>query len=350
MESSCKYHAYGWPTEKERDRHTNDKHSATPSMYRCQYHPCPYESKRESNCKQHMEKAHGWAYIRSKNNGKTRRPTSQPTPPTPQLSTPQMTTPGSHFGSPGPSYTPHMSFDSMATPGTAPSIAGSTSTANFFDTTSPLNQSLFGTDGYTPIDTNVTWNESYNSMPSAGPSASDAGQFSWEGPTMIVPPTAAPVIGTTPASEQLPLPVFEDQFDWANMDLDQDFTTTTSFNVQMVTPASSVQNHPLGAFDCNASAYVQDIKANHVPSLSPGGQGDVTLLSPSYSSHEALVDEGYEEFATEAGKPTHDFDLYGSSGYSKDTNTASQQLFHDLSPLMPAAWPSNNASMTNMEH
>ena len=67
---TCKYHEYGWPTEKEMDRHHNDKHSSAPAMYECLYKPCPYKSKRESNCKQHMEKAHGWTYVRTKTNGK----------------------------------------------------------------------------------------------------------------------------------------------------------------------------------------------------------------------------------------------------------------------------------------
>ncbi|KAL1868701.1 hypothetical protein Daus18300_005835 [Diaporthe australafricana] len=66
---SCKYHDYGWPTEKEMDRHCNDKHSIDPPMYKCLFPPCPYKSKRESNCKQHMEKAHGWQYVRTKTNG-----------------------------------------------------------------------------------------------------------------------------------------------------------------------------------------------------------------------------------------------------------------------------------------
>lgn len=66
-ESSCKFAQYGLPTEKERDRHVNDKHNAAPFRYKCQFSPCPYTSSRESNCKQHMEKAHGWAYVRSKN-------------------------------------------------------------------------------------------------------------------------------------------------------------------------------------------------------------------------------------------------------------------------------------------
>ncbi|GKZ22107.1 hypothetical protein AbraIFM66951_008843 [Aspergillus brasiliensis] len=74
----CKYHELGWPTEKENERHVNDRHSTTPRMYACTFSGCAYKSKRESNCKQHMEKAHGWNYVRAKNNGRNakRRATS----------------------------------------------------------------------------------------------------------------------------------------------------------------------------------------------------------------------------------------------------------------------------------
>ncbi|KFX89530.1 hypothetical protein V490_06961 [Pseudogymnoascus sp. VKM F-3557] len=94
QEPLCKYHEYGWPTEKELDRHVNDKHSATPRLFKCQFPPCPYQSKRESNCKQHMEKSHNWVYVRSKNNGKNRdqAPAQQqnalPTPQTTNIRTP----------------------------------------------------------------------------------------------------------------------------------------------------------------------------------------------------------------------------------------------------------------------
>ncbi|KAH6949654.1 hypothetical protein BKA56DRAFT_289195 [Ilyonectria sp. MPI-CAGE-AT-0026] len=57
---TCKYHSFGWPTESKMDRHINDKHSEAPVIYECLYKPCPYKSKRESNRKQHMTKAHGW--------------------------------------------------------------------------------------------------------------------------------------------------------------------------------------------------------------------------------------------------------------------------------------------------
>jgi uncharacterized C2H2 Zn-finger protein len=98
---SCKYHDYGWPTEKEMDRHHNDKHSAAPPTYECLYPPCPYKSKRESNCKQHMEKAHGWTYVRTKSNGKKAEGASESLPPsstaqpTPQLQ--NISTPTSDF-------------------------------------------------------------------------------------------------------------------------------------------------------------------------------------------------------------------------------------------------------------
>lgn len=68
---SCKYHEYGWPTEKEMDRHCNDKHSVDPSMYKCLFPPCTYKSKRESNCRRHMEVAHGWQYTRTKGEKKS---------------------------------------------------------------------------------------------------------------------------------------------------------------------------------------------------------------------------------------------------------------------------------------
>lgn len=69
-EEKCKYFEFGWPTEKERDRHVHDKHATTPAQYKCLFPPCTYASKRESNNKQHMERAHGWHYVRSKSNGR----------------------------------------------------------------------------------------------------------------------------------------------------------------------------------------------------------------------------------------------------------------------------------------
>lgn len=41
---ACKYHLLGWPTEKELDRHRNDKHSMEPRTYACLYPPCTCKS------------------------------------------------------------------------------------------------------------------------------------------------------------------------------------------------------------------------------------------------------------------------------------------------------------------
>ncbi|KAF5978676.1 zinc finger transcription factor ace1 [Fusarium coicis] len=63
--SSCQDYRHTWPTEEERDRHYRDKHSETLPMYKCMFMPCLYWSSREMNCKKHMEKVHGWTYVRS---------------------------------------------------------------------------------------------------------------------------------------------------------------------------------------------------------------------------------------------------------------------------------------------
>jgi len=78
----CRYHEQGLPTEKERERHVNDKHAANPKYYHCTY--CPFKTKRDSNCKQHMEKKHGWQYDRVKGNARTVRTPAQ-TPQTPNM-------------------------------------------------------------------------------------------------------------------------------------------------------------------------------------------------------------------------------------------------------------------------
>lgn len=81
-EKTCKYHHEGLPTEKEMQRHVNDKHDPNPQFYNCKY--CSFKTKRESNCKQHMEKKHGWTYERVKGSGKVVRTPGQ-TPQTPSM-------------------------------------------------------------------------------------------------------------------------------------------------------------------------------------------------------------------------------------------------------------------------
>lgn len=85
-EPTCKFHKVGLPTEKELDRHKNDKHNSAPQLYRCRY--CEFSTKRESNCKQHMEKKHGWTYNRSKGSAKATNLTPKSTPKTPAVAYP----------------------------------------------------------------------------------------------------------------------------------------------------------------------------------------------------------------------------------------------------------------------
>ncbi|KAK5941232.1 hypothetical protein PMZ80_006509 [Knufia obscura] len=87
-EPTCKFHVAGLPTEKELDRHRNDKHNDKPTLYGCQF--CEFKTKRESNCKQHMEKKHNWVYTRSKGKDKGSNLTPRSTPQTPALGYPSV--------------------------------------------------------------------------------------------------------------------------------------------------------------------------------------------------------------------------------------------------------------------
>ena len=66
----------------------NDKHTKDPKMFSCSY--CSFKTKRQSNCKQHMEKKHNYLYQRSKGKGKRTGSIAPPqqTPQTPRLETP----------------------------------------------------------------------------------------------------------------------------------------------------------------------------------------------------------------------------------------------------------------------
>ena len=120
---TCKYHEQGLPTVKELERHINDKHSSNPIFYKCHY--CAFKTKRDSNCKQHMEKKHGWKYERVKTHAKSSK-TPQQTPQTPSMSTPSVSEDwgnASVYGSEGDSnFTPYtMSLDDFADTTQAPS-------------------------------------------------------------------------------------------------------------------------------------------------------------------------------------------------------------------------------------
>ena len=345
-DSTCKYHEYGWPTEKERDRHVNDKHSITPSMYRCQYHPCPYESKRESNCKQHMEKAHGWIYVRSKNNGKHgKKPQPQQTPPTPLNATPS-----SHiFDAPTPDFSEtSTSYEQYMAQSGRQSVSGSvgaSETSGIFVRNDDTLMSFEDTFG--PLPPGVQWNESPSTFTPCHVSgfAGNAHQSSW-GPTSAVHATTMPSPFGTELSQHDEEPIFGDNFDWSNSDLDTDFT---SYNIQLVTPATSTSTRPLDAFSRNPSISFDRATNGIAQSLSPGAQGDAMLYSP-YSSHttnEIPASEGFGDFTGEAERPTEDFPLFdGSHATSSLTSATHGAMFQDLAELWPATnWSGNGTDL-----
>ncbi|KAL8986997.1 MAG: hypothetical protein Q9177_003761, partial [Variospora cf. flavescens] len=322
-EQGCRYYEYGWPTEKERDRHVNDKHSANPSMYKCQYRPCPYESKRESNCKQHMEKAHGWAYVRSKNNGKTKKNPNGKTPPTPQISTPIFDASSPEIGDASSS---HNYGDAYSV---APSINGSEESLAHSALDTPFMEL---DDTFAPFPTNFHWNESYDGYTPGGPSpyTPASHRLSLDAGSMTNAPTIPSSFESLIPHDQESL--FTENFDWSNIDTQADFT---SMNIQLVTPASSIETQPLDAFSRNHSICFDQTSNEQVPSLSPGAQGNVMLYSP-YSQNEGPNDEGYDDFSGDAGKPTEDFALFDSAHASSSmSNTGGGCMFQDLSTFVP---------------
>jgi hypothetical protein len=252
-EPTCRYHDLGWPTEKERDRHINDKHAPTPMMHHCMFPPCSYSSKRESNCKQHMEKAHNWTYVRSKSNGRNKNPMAGPssvklTPSTPL--TPRDATPLS-------GYTPESNFTpSPWWPADNGFNFGEQSTAEAF---TGYETAGVRRDSTTTAATNFTFSSGFS--PDQFPAAFD----------------------TAPPSENLNFnsPLFPT--DGVNMDFGN---FTTAF--QQPTPAMSVAELDFSMPQFTTGGAEQSVQQDlHI---SPTGHGDVTLYSPAEVN---LPDEGY---------------------------------------------------------
>ncbi|KAJ4287966.1 hypothetical protein N0V90_011981 [Kalmusia sp. IMI 367209] len=282
-EEKCKYFDLGWPTEKERDRHINDKHSNAPAQYKCLYPPCTYASKRESNCKQHMEKAHGWEYVRSKSNGRKKAQTggsdrSPPTPLTPFLGTPQsatLSTPITPFA-PSPSVPMIDTFDynpyGFATPALninafqpdfrRDSVTTDGSALTYSSGHSPTEPTSFE-DAVTPDDTSINHNDIYNNC-----------------------------------------------------------TLNTNFNgvFQQPTPAMST------GFEFESLQFPMTSGPANVPHLSPSGQADMTLFSPPMH-----LDEGFGEgMDTTFSPPTGDFELFGDAAPANMTLGGTSGFFPDM--------------------
>jgi uncharacterized C2H2 Zn-finger protein len=286
-EPKCKYNHLGWPTEKERDRHENDKHSAAPAQYKCLYPPCTYASKRESNCKQHMEKAHGWEYVRSKSNGrKNPKPAGSerapPTPLTPFLGTPQsatLSTPISTFN-PSPAMpmidtfeypygfgTPALSHNGFQEDYRRDSVTTDGSVLTYSSGHSPLEPNAFE-DAVTPEDTSINHDVVFNTC---GLNSNFDGAF------------------------------------------------------QQHTPAMSTGN----GFDFEPLHFPMTSAPNNIPHLSPSGQADMTLFSPQMPMDEGFGD-GMDMTFT---RPTEDFTLFGTTGPSDMNMNTTSGFFPDINQL-----------------
>lgn len=298
---ACKYHDYGWPTEKEMDRHINDKHSSAPALYECQFKPCPYRSKRESNCKQHMEKAHGWEYVRSKNNGKNRDKASANTTNSTGLPTPQMT--------------------DIRTPSSDGNMA-TTPRDVLFDVNNTFNDGSLYNDGmnYPTYESDLEIDMGFqgdlqleyspiSEMNNSGTSSNHS-----------------PYINNTFQGQDQH---FVDNFNnFNNGAMNEDFPLfgpeddLYSANVHLPTPSHDAFSR---AFETSGIPFAAD----PLPHISPVGHGNTMLYTPT-SLRE--VDEGFEDFIPTKTNNGYgnDFPLFPSSTGGTVTSSAPSALFGEI--------------------
>ncbi|KAJ8061662.1 hypothetical protein OCU04_009463 [Sclerotinia nivalis] len=324
--TSCKYHEYGWPTEKEMDRHQNDKHSAAPPLFECHFKPCPYRSKRESNCKQHMEKAHGWEYIRSKNNGKN-RPAAPAVVPN-GLPTPQATiihTPGSDSNVESPLivddemiyentslYTTSHSMDFFPAFPTEMNMFQPPQSLNI--EYSPVTDNSFSTDGHSPFDANSPFN-------------------------------STSVLGAQDQFQEN-IQAYPSNDEWAAYEQ----TDLYSAPAQLQIPSNhqiyqEIMGQNAMAFETSGDTYQTEHQQNqhlHQPQpmahISPIGEGNTMLYTPKSMQD---FDEGFEDFIPNNTRMTtngvQDFQLFSAPQQRHSSNPA--PLFGEITSQAPLGFP-----------
>lgn len=311
-QDQCKYHEHGWPTEKERDRHVNDKHSTAPSLYHCLFPPCPYTSKRESNCKQHMEKAHGWDYVRSKSNGKgkliamTRLPNgSIPASPSSSLMTPL--TPiapspsiQSWSDASGRSSMPPLGVAGPSTYSTPAFAQPSPDFANHFNMNFDFNNMDHGFNAGFPITPAMTDDRRESS----------AGCSSHSG-------------------MQADASAFDDALSPQQLNLDS-YSFNGYANFQQPTPESC------------AIPGSGHMAASHIPHTSPGAQLDQTFTGNFFD--EMNVDGA---FGQEYNGPSEDFQLFGGGNLPAPVS-ASGEMFPTLNTEGGSNWGSYGGQFPQM--
>ncbi|RMD42145.1 hypothetical protein DV735_g2999, partial [Chaetothyriales sp. CBS 134920] len=224
----CKYAELGLPTEKERERHINDKHDPNPRYYQCKY--CEFKTKRESNCKQHQEKKHNWTYSRAK--GKDKNTSTKMTPAqTPQ--TPAMESPSSR-------QSPAISVGSSSHLDNNPTVTDSVASSTH---PTPVDQSMNLFEGYgqAPAFSNPLFPRDGQQMFNAGfENFGVCPQNTYVSPADTAPMTPNDVMGTpaTPAYSN----ITGDSPVLANMTMSND-CSNQDCNPALLTPDSFLQPH-----------------------------------------------------------------------------------------------------------
>ncbi|KAI1277156.1 hypothetical protein F5Y07DRAFT_388693 [Xylaria sp. FL0933] len=281
---TCKYHEYGWPTEKEMARHVNDKHSAAPEMFECKFKPCPYKSKRESNCKQHMEKAHGWTYKRSKAPkaaGSKAGSSAKPTPMLNNLPTPSSDQTDPVLTPPEDAFLPTFDDNQDLFPA--------------YPSTEEFNAALFDDQ---PFDTDISLD--FSPIDNGTPST-DAGQFN---------------------TYQELSPEFTGQFE-----------DIYGAHVRVPTPTYSVYNKTMPeTFNNFNTAMCPPVPEPH---FSPSGQANPMLYTPVSMVD---VDEGFDDFhPVGSAQFGGDFTLFPSDNMGKSSEF-DPTLFGTMPPSMTAGY------------
>jgi uncharacterized C2H2 Zn-finger protein len=302
-EESCKYHELGLPTEKERERHVNDRHSKNPLFYKCEF--CEFRTKRESNCKQHQEKKHGWHYERAKGKDKVvTKMTPAQTPRTPSMD-----------------YSPSPAV-SVRTWDDASSIAGSMPGSNAM---TPFEQPLTSFDTFNP--TPVTYSNPIfpRTAPSSAASYTRLGEdFDFNAAPFQngYQPAQYPNMMTTPITPTYSNITEPSPYSGA-MDITMDCNNQTSWNQGLPTPNS----------------YFQPNSRN--PSIS---EHSPMVAGPSGQSfNDAPL------FSADADFPSSDFSLFGGESSRAFSNpaAATATLFPggpeafatlDNDPMFDPAW------------
>ncbi|CAK7235728.1 hypothetical protein SBRCBS47491_009394 [Sporothrix bragantina] len=362
---SCKYHEYGWPTEKERDRHMNDKHSDNPPMYECLFKPCTYKSKRDSNRKQHMEKTHGWKYVRTKTNGSSK--TAQAATPSVKDNSPRASMDASSTTLPTPQLVNLPTPQSAQSPAVATPLLDEFSAPLFGTTLANLEfptcapGDILATDMTLPADMNdidfplMDFNDpSAYASPSTASSLDNNSAYQDVGQDM----TMFEDIYSAPMQLPTPEPIFPTNYATGNKGLLDQFMAIGAPDLcaSMITPAQQQQIDRLQEMYRQTQGQEgQNQLANFVPHFSPLGEANTMLFTPD----SMLDDEGFVDYADDASKKGTDFILYPNADMTFTpaapattfkTDPVFDTLFEEMTPSLAAGYsqPTSQIYATTM--